>query len=64
MNVSERKMSNMRRIEKGHKPFKTFHNECKGRGYICRRIHAGIQLKFKDIYGETIYAGVIGVKFS
>ena len=34
-----------------------FHDECKGRGYVCQRIYAGVQTNFRDINGEIIYTG-------
>lgn len=34
-----------------------FHDECKGRGYACPRIYAGVQTNFRDINGEKIYTG-------
>lgn len=35
----------------------TFHDECKERGYACRRIYAGVQTNFKDSNGDYIYTG-------
>lgn len=35
----------------------TFHDECKGRGYACPRIYAGVQTNSKDSDGDTIYTG-------
>lgn len=34
-----------------------FCDECKGRGYACPRIYAGVETNFRDINGETIYTG-------
>ncbi len=34
-----------------------FHDECKGRGYVCQRIYAGVETNFRDTNGEIIYTG-------
>lgn len=34
-----------------------FWDECRGRGYICPRIFAGVQTPYRDVNGGTIYTG-------